>query len=282
MSYRLFAMDTYFYTSLGAYEFDARCEMLRELGYDATYLTTWNEAAWNDVLKLPSVKARFGLDVAAVYATWDIAGGDDHAGNQRIVRLIETLEGCNHVELAVRTTDQKIAMSDPTHDARMLRWLDKMLSVAQRRGITVSLYPHMNFWLERVEDAVRLCGKVNHPNLRAVFCGYHWYAVDGKDLPARLQEAAPWLRSVNLCGSRRFAQPVGGMPASIEPMDTGDLDNFAVLGLLRKIGYAGMVGFQGYSVGGDVYANLKRSMVAFRDMERRLERHPAWAELRTG
>src|SRR5689334_6580379 len=87
MNYRVFAMDTYFYTTLGAYEFDARCEMLKELDYDATYLTAWNDAAWADVPRIAQMKAKHGLDVAAVYATLDSAGDDNHAGNLRILKL---------------------------------------------------------------------------------------------------------------------------------------------------------------------------------------------------
>jgi hypothetical protein len=41
-----------------------------------------------------------------------------------------------------------------------------------------------------------------------------------------------------------------------------------------------MVGIQGFSVGGDVYTKLKRSITAFRDIERRLDAHPEWAQLR--
>ena len=112
MSYRVFAMDTYFYNSLGAYEFSARCEMLRELGYDATYLTLWNEAAWTDLAQLPRVKATYGIDVAGVYATLDVAGDDKHEVNARILRMIETLDGCDHVDglaLAVRSASPAAA-----------------------------------------------------------------------------------------------------------------------------------------------------------------------------
>jgi len=282
MSYRIFAMDTYFYTSLGAYEFDARCEVLKELGYDATYLTAWTDAAWADVPRLAQVKTKFGLDVAAVYATLDSAGDDNHAGNLRILRLVESLEGCDHIELAIRSSKEGLKTSDPAGDDAAKRWLDKLLKVASLRRITISLYPHINFWLERIEDAVRLCRAYNQPQLRMVFCGFHWYALDGTNLPARLDEAAPWLRSANLCGSRRRAKEHGGYPNTIESLDEGDLDNFALLGLLQKIGYRGMIGFQGFSMGGDVYAKLKRSLAAFRDMERRLAQHPNWAQMRVG
>ena len=269
-------MDTSFHHPIGSYEFDARCEMLCELGYDATYLTLWNETAWSDVPKLAGVKSKHGLEVAGVYATLDVAGAGDHAGNLRIARLMETLEGCKNVELAMRSSDAKIQKSDASLDETVIRWLDRFLKTAEKRRITNSLYPHVNFWLERIEDAVRLCRKVNHPNLRAVFCGFHWFAVDGEKLPERLKLARPFLNSVNICGSRKVKDSI----PTLEPLDEGELDNFALIGLLRKLDYKGMVGLQGYSVGGDVYTKLKRSIATFRDMERRLDAHPEWADLR--
>lgn len=279
MSYRVFAMDTYFNTPLGAYPFETRCEMLRELGYDALYLSTNEQATtWDEVARLAQVKSRHGLEVAAVYASLDTAGDDQHTNNRRILRLVETLEGCDHLELSLRSSREGVKSSDPAVDDAARRWLDKLLKAAAGRRITISLYPHIYFWLERVEDAVRLCRAYNHPQLRAVFCGFHWYAVDGQNLVTRLQEAAPWLRSVNLCGSRRVTAG-GGLPATIETMDEGDLDNFALLGLLHQLGYRDLIGFQGYSIGGDVYAKLQRSLTVFRDMEHRLAQHPNWSPL---
>jgi hypothetical protein len=83
---------------------------------------------------------------------------------------------------------------------------------------------------------------------------------------------------VNVCGSRRLDSP-GGPPATIEPLDEGELDNFALLGLLRAIDYRGPIVLQGYGVGGDVYAVLRRSLRAYRSMAARLAMHPEWADL---
>ena len=288
MAHSVYAMDTSFYNPLGSYDFDARCEMLRELGYDATYLTLWNspaawrDHAWADLARLATVQERHGLGVAAVYAWLDIAAPDDHRENAKLLPLLETLEGCTTIELTVTCGDPAIGRSDPAGDAAATRWLRRLLPVAERRGITLALYPHINHWLERIEDAARLCAAIDHPLLRAVFCGFHWYAVDGKDLGARLELAAPYLHLANLCGSRRLGTGGGGggLPATLEPLDEGELDNFAVLGALRAVGYAGPIGVQGYSVGGDAYAKLRRSLAALRDMQRRLDAHPDWARLR--
>lgn len=51
-----YAMDFAFYNSMGIYSFEARCEMLKEIGYDATHLSVWHGERWRDVEKLKNVK----------------------------------------------------------------------------------------------------------------------------------------------------------------------------------------------------------------------------------
>ena len=199
----IYAMDIAFYHSLGAYPFATRCEMLRELGYDATSLTLWSAVAWADVPLLASITAQYGLQVAAVYTLLDITAPPDHPATARILPLLETLAGCTTVELALPAGDPAVPPSDTRRDASAMRWLERLLPVAERRGLTLALYPHVTFWLERVADAVRLCRALAHPALGLVFPGYHWYAVDGQQLPALLAAAAPYLRRANLCGTRR-------------------------------------------------------------------------------
>ena len=283
----LYAMDTHFFTSMGSYGFDARCEILEEIGYDATYLTLWTPGAWEDLAKLKDVKKRHGIETAAVYVTWKLSNSLDSPESARITRLAETLEGCDTIELAIVMREGQESRtvplfprgtSDPIGDDLAARFLDRILPICQRRGIRVLLYPHITFWLERVEDAVRLCRRIAHPNLGVVFCGYHWYAIDGKEVAAKLELAAPFLRHVNLCGSRRTWGKDGGH-CTIEPLDDGELDNFALLGALRRINFDGRIGIQGYGMGGDIYTKLKRSLAACRDMTQRLDRHPEWADM---
>jgi hypothetical protein len=59
MRWPAYAMDTGFYSRQGSYDFGARCEITKELGFDATYLTLWSEAAWADVPKLETVREKY-------------------------------------------------------------------------------------------------------------------------------------------------------------------------------------------------------------------------------
>jgi sugar phosphate isomerase/epimerase len=279
LGWPIFAMDTSFFTSLGAYDFDARCEMLAELGYDATYLTLWNDRAWADLPRLAGVGERHGLGVAAVYASSDVARSVDEEPNARILDLLRTVQGCDVIELSMQSSDPSLEPSSTQGDDRAAHLLEAFLDAADERGLTLCLYPHQSYWIEKVADAVRLCRRLDRPSLALTFCAYHWYAVDSTSpLPQVIEEAAPWLRSANISGSRK-ATGDASLP-SHEPLDDGEFDIFAALGLLRVAGYRGMVGVQGYSVGGDVYRKLERSLASYRGMIDRLDRHPMWADLR--
>jgi sugar phosphate isomerase/epimerase len=293
MKSKFYAQDTSFFHSLGSYDFDTRCEMLKELGYDGTYLCLWTKTAWRDLTSLGRIKKQYDLEVVGVFARIDVLAGEEDPGNAAVVRLLETLEGANRFELALEAGRMGAGLSDgdPAAESQAVRWLEKLVTIAERRNLLLSLYPHAGGWLSKTEHGIALCQKINNPALRLVFSGYHWFAQGGQNLRAILQHAAPYLSSVSTCGSRRnehitkFGFPVAPgayaqLPATIEPLDQGDLDNFALMAALRQVGYSGPIGLLGYAVGGDVYANLRRSIVAFRDIEKRLDAHPSWGNLR--
>ena len=278
MTHRVYAMDTFFYNSMGAYSFEVRAEMLKELEFDATYLSLFSEQAWQDIEKLGTVKEKYGLDVAAVYVLLDLSSGEENPQVQRFLAMLETIEGCKNVELAIQLTGRYIPQSDITGDDIAVSFLEKALEICERRDIDLLLYPHLTFWLERHEDAVRLCRRLDHPNLGIVFCGPHWYIAGGRDIVATLEAAAPYIKQVNLAGIIEDPNGWAGVARTVL-LDEGELDNFVVLGALKKFGFKGMIGFQGWEVGGDTYSKLNHSLQAFRDMEARVEENPNWANL---
>ncbi|WP_141502989.1 sugar phosphate isomerase/epimerase family protein [Paenibacillus luteus] len=273
----VYAMDTFFYNSLGNYPFAVRCEMLSELGYDAAYLTLWDEQAWKDLALIPGVKDTYGLEVAAVYAVLDVTLPKEHPDAVRIVAMLEQLEGCSRVELALTMGDNLYAPSDPAGDALALEWLSYLLPIAEQRNIKISLYHHVFFWLERWEDAHRLINQLRHPLLGITFSSFHWYGIDGTRLNEALSACVPYLHAVNVCGSRKL--PPGGLPASIESIDQGELDVFSFIAALKKHGYIGSIGFQGYGMGGDPFHHLEKNIQVLSKIEKRLLKHPSWSLL---
>jgi sugar phosphate isomerase/epimerase len=275
---RLYAMDTFFFNSLGVYLWNARCEILSELGFDGTYLTLWSEAAWANLEEARHSRERFGIEVAGIYWTLDL---DDRGGANSLfaeaLRDEKRVAEATRFEIAIVGSEQF-----GVEDERLAHWLGQILDAAQERNLEIALYPHAGFWLETLEQATQIAQRFAHEHLQVVFCGYHWFDAQGergrKYLQRSLEDAAPFLSSANLCGSTARREN-GRRACSIELIGRGELDNFAVLSALRGVGFSGWLGLQGFGIGGDAYANLRESIANLRDVLARVDAHPEWAAL---
>jgi len=277
------AMDTNFFTELGWYTFESRAEMLAELGYDGMtftifetgYKPLWRQQAFDDIEKIAAIQKKTGIGVDSIYMNLDLSKSPAEGDNADIPRILSqmTSETCANLELSVCFTDNSVAKSDASADGKLLQWLEPIIPVLEKNNLHLHLYPHSGFWIERVEDSVRLKKKINHPRIHAVFCGLHWFCVDGQDIEGKLREAAPHLGSANISGMR-----VTGEHKQIVPLDDGQLDNSLIIGLLDKYGYKGKIALQGFGCAGDVYTHLKKSINTFRDIDTRVQNHPSWSQ----
>jgi sugar phosphate isomerase/epimerase len=121
----------------------------------------------------------------------------------------------------------------------------------------VSVYPHRGFWAERCEDGIRLAKKIKRDNVGTYFNLVHWkWQPERQPLDKLLKEALPHLKCVTingLAGDR------------IVSLSDGDFDIDSVVATLRKVGFKGPVGLQGYSVPGPSAEHLARSMRRWRE-----------------
>jgi sugar phosphate isomerase/epimerase len=277
---KLFAMDTWFVNSTGYYPLETRASMLSELGFDGMYFVCGLspehiERETEEFARLRAVSAGHKLELGAVFCPYDISLPPDAPGNARALHVAGNLPDCKTLDLALTAFGGKWSPGDASHDAAAERALLPLLDIAERDDFVVALYPHIYFWLEKADDALRLCQRIGHPRLRLNFCGMHWFSVDANPLFPLLERLLPHLHSVNLNGARK-PNPAG-LPCTIEPLGEGEMDNFAVLWKLHQLGFNGWFGLQGYSVGGDIYKKLADSLQTFRDYEARIEAHPEWS-----
>lgn len=276
MTQQYYAMDMPFYSSMGVYPFADRCEIVKAVGYDAMHLTVWDGRNWAQAQELATVKERFNLDVAGVYIVLDLALGERDPRNSGILKMIASMPEGSTIELAIKSAAPGMRQSDPAGDAPVSAWLKQALAIAEDRGSRILLYTHITFWVDKHSDAIRLCEKIAHPNLGIVFSSGNWYMGEGEGLAQTLTRAMPYLKQVNLSGSRRT--PLGFFKiATIEPLDMGEMDNFAIVALLTRLGYSGYLGYSGWDEGGDAYNKLERSLRVLKDIRRRVDQHPHWA-----
>ncbi len=160
--------------------------------------------------------------------------------------------------------------SDPAADPRGVDVLRRMSDLAQDSGAQLLLYPHVDNWVERIEDSTRVAEKVDRPNVGAMFNLCHWLRVDRQRDYARLLKAAlPRLWAISLNGAD-VSDDQPGWNRYIQPLDQGTFDQARFLQSLKELGYRGPIGLQCYGIGGDTRDHLARSMKAWRTLSRNL------------
>lgn len=288
MTYPIYAMDTFFYSYAGVYPFKTRCEMAKEIGYDGIYITLMGEQEDQELESMIATATACDINIAGVYAFLNIKDEVDTTAD--VIRLLDRIPQDTTLELAIRDIkvdnpehlQRDINQEDPGADLDMetlVPVLKQISEKAEAADKVVAIYPHVNFYVSHIRQAFYLCDAIKSPNLKLMFTGFHDFAICPTGMDVRIREAAPYLHQINISGVG-LQGPL--YDRGIDTLDVGVMDNFALLGLLKEIGFTGKIGFQGYAMGGDVYHKLEKNLQVFRAMEARLEAHPEWAVLEYG
>lgn len=243
---------------------ESQAALLKELGYDGMGYTPAD-----GVGEMVQALDASGLKLFAVYLGANI-DPDQPKYDPKWKAVLQSLKGRDTV-VWVYIQSKKLKPSTPEGDPRAVEIVREIADLAEQSGLQVALYPHVWFWVERIEDAVRVARKVNRKNVGVTFNLCHWLKVDDpQTLQARLALAKPYLFSVTING----ADTKGGWDHLIQTLDRGAFDIYTFLKRLNEMGYTGPIGLQCYGIKGDVRENLGRSMAAWRKLCARMAAEP--------
>ena len=232
-------------------------DMLKELGYDGIGV---GYKDCKELSKMLEELDKNGLRLFAVYLGANIDPGEQKY-EPKLKEAIKILKGRNTI-LWLFVRSKKYKPSSPAGDARAAEIIREIADMAAEHRVRVALYPHYRFWVERVEDAVRVAKKVNRKNVGVTFNLCHWLRVeDQKNMKSLIRSAMPHLFVVSINGADSGGEDWKQL---IQTLDRGSFDTSRFLRTLEDCGYTGPIGLQGYGIGGDAYENLKRSMSAWR------------------
>jgi sugar phosphate isomerase/epimerase len=175
---------------------------------------------------------------------------------------IKQLKGRDtRIEMGIMS--KAVKPSDPAGDEKGVALVKAVSDFCADTGPVVSIYPHAGFWTERVDDGVRIAKAVARKNVGTNFNLVHWQWIkQTRTVEETLKEALPHLFLVTINGLKG---PATGRQ-QIRPLDDSDYDLQEFLGIVKKVGYAGPVGLQGYSVKEPPAEHLKRSMETWRKL----------------
>jgi sugar phosphate isomerase/epimerase len=237
-------------TGRGALSPEQQADMLNELGYAGIGYT-----GTKDIPRMLAALDKHDLKMFSIYVG-ALIGPEGPTYDPGLPTAIEQLKGRQTVIwLTVR------GRADDSEE-QAVRVVGEIGDLAAKAGLRVALYPHVGFYVARVEDAVRVANKVDRPNVGASLNLCHWLKVgDAANMKQRMEQSLPCLFLASING----ADHEGGWDRLIQTLDRGEFDVYAFVKTLADLGYKGPIGLQCYNVQGDRRENLTRSMAAWRE-----------------
>jgi len=170
--------------------FEDKTAVLKELGYDGI---CWRPGAGLD--EMTEVLDKHGLRMLSTYVECKV-DADNPSFDER---LRGEIEGYKKHETIIWLN---LARDRNASDEIAVKLIEEVADLADNAGLKVVLYPHTGFYMETVEDALRLTKKVNRPNVGMSFNLCHFLKTDDeKNLEAVLKKSALHLMLVSINGA---------------------------------------------------------------------------------
>jgi len=236
----------------------AQAEMVKELGYagigcDINLMPAMLKAADEVGTKLFSVYV--GANVDPAKTKYD----------PKLKDVIQSLKGRGTIIWLFITGGKP---SSTESDERAVEIVREVADLAAESGLRVALYPHTGFYIQHVDDAIRLAKKADRRNVGVTFNLCHWLRTeDENNLEPLLKRAMPLLYLVTINGADSGGKDWNTL---IQTLDRGTFDNARLLTILRNLGYTGPIGFQGYGLKSDARDNLKRTIDTWQKLSARV------------
>jgi len=210
---------------------------------------------------LPELKKK-SLGLFTLYIQIDLE--KEQSYDPRLKSYIERLKNTG-LHLWVHVHSEKYSPSDPAGDARCAEIIGELADYSQKYGVKIAFYPHADFWVEKVDDGVRLAKKINRPNVGTVFNLCHFLKKDEpQKLEEKLKNAMPYLFLVSINGADKGDTHQMGWDRLIQPLGRGDYDVLNVLKILKNSGYKNPIGLQCYNIKGQPEEFLKESVTTWK------------------
>lgn len=171
----------------------------------------------------------------------------------------------------IHVHSEKYQPSDPAGDQRCMEIVSELAEFAEPSGLKLVFYPHINQWLEKVSDGVRLAEKMNLDNVGTSFHLAHFLMKDDTDkLEERLTQAMPHLFLVSINGADDGDTHNMEWTSIVQPLGQGSYDVYHVLEILKELGYNNPIGLQCYSIEGRAEEFLINSTATWENYLQRL------------
>ena len=256
--------------------FDEQVAFIKSLGFDGVEI---NQLDSFDGMKAALDKHHFTGSYFYIKINLDSPTLDP-----RIEPDIRALKGSKTVLAPFIVSDGKrFTTPSGTADSIVVRQLRQMADWAKAADLQVALYPHVSFYVERIDHALRLVQQINRPNVGLTFNLCHWLATTPKanrsDWKGLLTTLKPHLKMITISGANNVDAagmdngPTGVWNQYILPLGTGSFDTYELVRfVVQDLGFRGPIGVQCYAMKGDKPTNLRNTMAVWQTYQSRLSK----------
>jgi sugar phosphate isomerase/epimerase len=256
-------LDNVFYCQNTMWQFEnkpqtaqQKAKLMKKIGFDGL-----EGFGYQDFFELKKALDKEGLSMPVNYVELNFNEKGALKGNS-----------LNEIKKMIRTTDKGAVMyffvrsqffknDKNSGDEVLIPILRDLADYAQPYGVKLCVYPHISFYTETLEHAVKLAKMVKRKNYGAALNLCHLLKIEGSEgIDQKIKDYTPYLFAVNICGADDGDTQQYGWDRLIQPLGQGSFDTYGFVKSLKDNGYDGPFGIQCYSLTGDVVETLTETM----------------------
>ncbi len=243
--------------------FFAQSELIKRLGFDG--LAGHTE---DNYYELRAAMDKAGLEMPEMYIAMNIVDGKISYHKELKNIMINSKDRNLLITLHLHAPD---FIDNRTEGDRLfVEGIRELADFAAPLNIKIAIYPHVNFYCEKLEFAVNIAKSIARKNVGVVYNLCHLLKVEGEDgWEEKATAALPYLFMVSINGADSGDTKNMGWDQLIQPLGEGTFDTYKLVKFFKDKGYQGKFGLQCYNIKKDCEVALTQSMKTWGEYQRR-------------
>ncbi|MEX2232604.1 MAG: sugar phosphate isomerase/epimerase [Cyclobacteriaceae bacterium] len=249
---------------------EKQVRLLKSFGYDGMEMK-----GIDGIQETIQALDKHGLKLYTIYININL--DDEQPYDKRLREVFSMIKGTSAMPWFY-ITSKKFKPSSEENDIIAVPILQEIADMAREYGVKVMIYPHVNFWVDNVEDALRVAAKVDRDNLGLTFNLCHFLADKGMVAQSAfiplVEKAMPYVFAISLNGADVPTEEILASPNQwkyfIQPLGHGNFDTYEYFQAFVERGFTGPVGLQCYNIEEEKSEHLKKSMIAWKKFQRQM------------
>ena len=197
--------------------------------------------------------------------------------DKRVEEYIRQLKGSKTIIAPFITSTSSFTPGDGKADSLVARIIKQLAAWAKLSALQVAIYPHLGFYVQRTDHALRLVKSINRKNVGLSFNLCHWLATttlqERNQLKPHLKKLQPYLKMITVCGANDVISKNSNVwDDYILPLGEGTFNTYGLLKYcIKDMKLKVPVGVQCYNIKTDKYQLVKNTMNTWKQYKNKLE-----------